>query len=248
MSEFTLESPRKQVCFVIDLETTGREPTEAHVIEWAYCITDENTNWTAKEGMVKPPVLIPPETSAIHHIIDADVAEAPDWGAESYRLSDVIRELNPVALVAHNTDMERHFIEPLAQGVPWICTYRAALRAWPEAPSHSNEGLRYYLGLPRLGRRYFQQAHSAAHDTMVTAQILRRLLLHVRVEDMIIWTDEPAKLPRCPIGDYRGLPWNEVPSDFLSWTLSKPDMRKDVVFCARAELKRRYEQESEGAV
>jgi DNA polymerase III epsilon subunit-like protein len=66
---------------VIDLETTDREPKNAHVVEWAAIkITPP---WFGAGGehfytsLVKPPIAIPAETSAIHHITDADVATAP---------------------------------------------------------------------------------------------------------------------------------------------------------------------------
>ena len=46
------------------------------------------------------------------------------------------------AIAAHNADFETKFFEPM---LPVICTYKAALRVWPDAPSHSNGALRYWL-------------------------------------------------------------------------------------------------------
>lgn len=243
---------------IIDLETTNREPEQAHVVEWAILATKDLLSDRAYgyNSFIKPPISIPPETSAIHHIVDFDVREAPSW-EEAVTVIDRIVEYyreHLQAFVAHNTGMERKFIEPIAPNVPWLCTYKAALRVWPEAPGHSNEALRYWLtdihqggivddGSHKLavglGRSFQQFPHSAAHDVRVTARILGCLLDRASVADMVRWESEPTMLPRCPIGEYRNLPWSEVPSDWLAWALSKPTMREDVVFCAREELKRR---------
>ena len=58
----------------IDLETTSREPEQAHVVEWAALVSSDplhDMQPTMHGSLVKPPVPIPPETSAIHHIIEA---------------------------------------------------------------------------------------------------------------------------------------------------------------------------------
>jgi hypothetical protein len=46
--------------------------------------------------------------------------------------------------VAHNCEFESSFFA--AQGIelgPWICSYKCALRVWPELDGHSNQELRY---------------------------------------------------------------------------------------------------------
>jgi exodeoxyribonuclease X len=71
---------------VIDLETTDREPKDAHIVEWAAILITaavvRRRRRALHGGLVKPPVPIPAETSAVHHIIDADVATAPTWESE----------------------------------------------------------------------------------------------------------------------------------------------------------------------
>jgi exodeoxyribonuclease X len=149
-----------------------------------------------------------------------------------------------VIAVAHNAEYERFVLakhDPLA-GLQWLCTYKAALRVWPDAPGHSNEVLRYHLGLG-TGRRFPQAPHSALHDARVTAALLRELLAAgTSIEDMLRWTNEPALLPTCPLGDWRGRPWAEVDESFLLWILRKIFDREDVRFCAKAELDRREKE------
>lgn len=236
---------------VIDLETTSREPEEAHIIEWAAVVLEPE--WfgaggrAEHTGLVRPPIPIPPETSAVHHIIDADVAAAPCWDVESRKLISLLTA--GTIAVAHSADNDRSFLAqtPLPE-VPWLCTYKAALRVWPDAPAHSNEALRYYLGFG-TGRRGAQAPHSALHDAQVTALILGELLKQAKLDDMLAWTKELALLPRCPIGAYRGLPWPEVPADFLEWILYKArDMREDIKFCAKTELERRQKAAAQSRV
>lgn len=227
---------------VFDLETTGREAASAHVVEWAavemLVPLFDGAHQRTHGGLVRPPVEIPPETSAVHHITDADVLTAPQWEEERLAVAALMRRPGTIA-VAHNAEYERTILGELAPDTPWLCTYKAALRIWPEAPGFSNECLRYWLGFG-TGRRHAQSPHSALHDALVTSQILGELLKRTTAEKMIAWTLEPALLPRCPIGQYRDLPWPEVPRDFLDWILYKArDMRDDIRFCARNEVERR---------
>lgn len=229
---------------VIDLETTSREAAEAHIVEWAAVVVAPD--WFGEGGgvdhhssLVRPPIPIPAETSAVHHIIDADVMGAVPWEQESNRLSELLAEPGAIA-VAHNAQYERDVLSKTAlPSVPWLCTYKAALRIWPDAPGHSNETLRYWLG-HGTGRSSRQEPHSALHDAQVTAGILRELWGKASLGDMIKWADEPALLPRCPIGDWRGYVWSDVEESFLYWILKKKgSMRPDVVFCAQTEIDRR---------
>lgn len=237
---------------VIDLETTHREPAEAHILEWAAIVI--RPPWFGEEGspvelsgLVRPPIPIPAETSAVHHIIDSDVAEAPHWLAAGGVLFEKLSEEGVIA-VAHNADFERTLLTRELPPLPklrWLCTYKAACRVWPDAPGLSNEVLRYYLGLG-TGRAKPQAPHSALHDARVTAQLLNELLkAGTRIEDMLAWTEQPAMIPTCPLGDWRGHKWADVEESFLLWILRKIHDRVDVRFCAQAELDRRDKERRE---
>jgi len=230
---------------VVDLESTSREPAEAHIVEWAAVLL--TPEWFGEGGadefssLVRPPVPIPPETSAVHHITDADVATAPSWEQESQVLAHLLAPAGVIA-VAHNAEYERTLLNKSAMpNVQWLCTYKAALRVWPDAPGHSNECLRYFLG-HGTGRRGSQVPHSALHDARVTAQILGELLKVAKIEDMLKWTNEPALLPTCPLGEWRGKKWEDVDQGFLLWIMRKIYDREDVRFCANMELERRAEE------
>jgi len=226
---------------VLDVETTGTEATD-HVIE----IAAIDLIW--KDGelpdvdgpfdrLCKPPVPIPAVASAVHHIIDADVAIAQPWAVTWPLFIDDQVD----AYVAHNCRFERQwFTDEITGGKPWICTYKCALRLWPDAPSHSNQALRYWLKLAGIDRGL--AAHRAAPDVIVTAKLLARMLWPpagekvVTVEQMIKVSSIPAILPRLRFGKHSGKKFSEVPRDYLEWIVGQKGMDEDVVFTARHQL------------
>ena len=76
-------------------------------------------------------------------------------------------------------------------------------------------------------------------EAAVRQRVQKLIEAGATLEDMMQWTNEPALLPRCPIGDWRGKPWAEVDDGFLHWILRKIFDRDDVRFCAQKELARR---------
>lgn len=224
---------------VIDFETTGMEPP-AQVVEVGYCdLTNEGDSWT-----VGPPVsflcgvdAIPPEVRAVHHIgIEEVVGLAPFVAQTLVEDSD-----HCAAIAAHNLTFEEQWLG--IDGVmPGICTLKAALRVWPEAPGHSNGVLRYWLedkGLLTLDHETAMPPHRAGPDAYVTAHILKALLTVTTGKEMVAWTKEPRLLPTCPIGKFRGKPWPDVEAGFLNWMLAQPSMEADLKWNARRELARR---------
>lgn len=233
---------------VIDLETTGFEPPEAEVCEIGWSdiapsgldLAGEPAGWVDSgrftSRFIKPTRPIPPETSAIHHIIDRDVEGEIDWRSMTSTLRGDLTLL-PAIYAAHNAGFEQKFLTETTIGpVQWICTYKAALRLWSEAPGHSNQTLRYWRGLA-LGetRAMANQAHRAGPDAYVTALILCDMLNQpgVTLAQLIAWTNEPALLVKCHIGSWRGRRWAEIDDpSFFRWILNR-DFSEDVLFTAR---------------
>lgn len=233
--------------FVIDYETTDKDPKVCHPVELAILPWDGRFIST----FIKPPIPIPPETSAIHHITDADVADAKDLETVHGLFKELLESCEDVPiLVAHNAAYEQAIFKNLTE-VSWLCTYKAALRVFPDAPNHKNETLRYWLGLSNLGRGYPQNAHSALHDCMVTYEILLYLCgkmvetkqvssNHEALQLMIQWTKELPQLSKMPFGKHAGTKWNLIPADYLVWVVKQAGaMDEAVVSCANKELQRR---------
>ncbi len=219
---------------VIDFETTGTEPP-AQVCEVGICdLSLDDRSISAPLSWLCGVNAMPPEVRAVHHISLADCAGAIPFDAARLLAPDL------VAIAAHNAEFETKFFAPT---VPVICTYKAALRVWPSAPSHSNGALRYWLedqGLIAPDHSLTQPTHRAGPDAYVTAHVLLALLnAGATGRDMIAWTKEPRLLPTCPIGKFRGKPWSEVEAGFLGWMLRQPTMEEDLRWNAKREIARR---------
>ncbi|QDP64422.1 MAG: hypothetical protein Tp156MES38741_13 [Prokaryotic dsDNA virus sp.] len=227
---------------VIDFETTGTEPVEgAEVCEVGTCDLDLTAgtihsprSWMC--GVSK----MPPEVRAVHHI---SLSDCEGWEPfQTAHLFDEKRNASASvdAVAAHNAEFEtKYFASP----VPVICTYKVALRVWPNAPSHSNGALRYWLeeeGKIAPDHALTQPAHRAGPDAYVTAHILKALFdTGLTGKEMVAWTKEPRLLPTCPIGKFRGQPWSEVEAGFLGWMLRQPTMEADLKWNAEREIERR---------
>lgn len=209
---------------VIDFETTGiPSETESHAIceiGWTdvYILEGDYSIGETRSALVNPGRPIPVEAMAVHHIRDSELAGAMSPDAACRILSE-----GADMWCAHNADFEAEFFG----GEPLICTYKAALRVWPEAPSHSLQVLRYWRQYDELADFVPANAmppHRAGADTYLTAILLRELLEHASLEDIAKWSSGPALLAKCGFGKHFGKKWSEVPPDYLSWIVNKSDI------------------------
>jgi exodeoxyribonuclease X len=231
---------------VIDFETTGIPSNEAShaVCEVGWCdVVVENAEARISTGghrLCDPGRPMPAEAMAVHHITDRDIATGGEAGRRACPPDVAFRRImedEPEIFAAHNAEFEKQFFG--GGGKPWLCTYKAALRVWPDAPSHSNSVLRYWLGL-NLDARHAMPPHRAGPDAFVTAHILVKLIeAGASIEDMLRWSTGPALLPRITFGKHRGAKWQDVPSDYLEWVANKSDLDADAKANARHHLKSR---------
>lgn len=243
---------------VVDLETTGFDPAVDRPVEIGWCRLSAPPNlfgvpnWmqvtvgTAASLLLEPQRPIPPESSAIHHLIAADLENAMDWQRGLELFATIAGRVR--ALAAHSAKFERQWLTAAVLGreVPWICTWKCALRAFPDAPGHGNQVLRYWLaaGWPDFDRARAMPAHRAGPDAYATAFLLREMLLRYQLEELLRWSEEPAVLIRVPFGKRpedggnRGRRWSEVEDEFLEWTLVR-DFSDDILHTVRLEIERR---------
>ncbi len=233
---------------VVDMETTGADPASADVIEVGWVDVDAGGRIGEPVSLfARPQRSIELEAMAVHHLTEADVASgvAPDeWQAAL--LAD-----GPAAFVAHNAKFEAAcWPDPSTR---WICTYKSALRLWPDAPRHTNQVLRYWLNLdadPSFVGSKAMPPHRAAPDAYVTAFIFARMLAgegDARLRRMLAWTKEPSLMPKVLFGKHRGSKWSDVPTDYLQWIERQSDMDEDVVFTADQEMQRRLSAQATAA-
>lgn len=214
---------------VVDTETTGFDAEKDVVLEIAAVrfdvealrVVDAQTRLLHYAGK------IPPQARAVHHISPEEVRRSP------HTLKGVWRELalgEAEYLAAHNATFDAAFLPDHPR---WLCTYKAALVLYPDADGHSNQVLRYWLGVePDLSfaapdQRY---PHRALYDALTTAAILAEILRHpgVSPETLARVSAAPALLSKCAFGKHRGNPWREVPNDYLQWLAKQPDLTPDV--------------------
>lgn len=236
-----LEDAPRRIVRVWDCET-ARNPDDDdnELVEIGRIDLDIQTEeignpWSA---LVKPRGPIIPETKGVHHITEADVADAlpivqlwgPFWegcGPDDY-------------VAAHNAAFEQKFHDGNGRG--YICTFKCACVVWPDAPGHKNQVLRYWLDLdsePDFDPEQAQPPHRALPDAYVTARILRRLLREKTADELVTISKYPALLRRMNFGKHKGMTFEEAPADYLEWIVDKSDMGEDVKFSAKYWLKKR---------
>lgn len=213
---------------VIDLETTGVDHETDKIVEIASVdVAHDLEIGAGMEHFVNPGIPIPPESSAIHHIIDKDVQ-----GCKTLEHILPYYQDEGVIYVAHNARFEGDFLPNIG---PWICTYKASVRIWPNAPGHSNQVLRYWLNLPV--DRNIGMPHRALPDCIVTAALLVRLLESgATVDDMLRWTKLPVLKKMCKFGKHAGKEWKDVPKDYLQWIVRQGDFDEDTLYTAKVHL------------
>ena len=225
----------------IDFETTGvpsnNDLSKHQVIQWARCDLDEvHLDSPVVGGVFNPTRPIDIEAKAVHHLTEEMLSYASNYSPAA--LNEVMHQGNPDVFVAHNAAFERQF---LLTDLPWICTYKVALRVWPAAAKHNLQYLRYWRGLKIDAGATSCAPHSADFDAYLCALLLDDILTDsdLTIEQMISITMAPALLPFLTFGKYKNASWSIPPFDYLEWLVYKSDMDADVKYTAQQEMERR---------
>lgn len=229
---------------VIDFETTGTDKDKkagkpVGIVEFGFTDVDGGTGGIPSypvSDLVNCGLPIPPEARAVHHLSDADVANGitPDLAMQT-----LMAGMEPGDIfVAHHAAFERAFFSGGA--FPWICTLQCARHIWPDAPGHSNQTLRYWLGVdeevswPEMA----MPPHRAGPDAYVTAHILSHMLRERHPSVLIQLSNTPVLMKNVPFGQSAGQPWSSMDVGFLRWCLEpgryfREDQREAILHTAR---------------
>jgi exodeoxyribonuclease X len=217
---------------IVDVETTGLDPRVDRVVEIAAVFVGPRGGIRrVVQSLIQPDRRIPPAASAIHHLTDEHVEGAP-------RLREILEIFDlrsAEVLVAHNLQFDAQFVghpehgDPTLLEMPQLCTLRAARRLFRDADSHSNQALRYHLGLPAPADG---EPHRAKFDAMVTAALLARMLRERSLEELLELQSTELIQEKVSFGQNRGRPWSEMDPGFLSWVLAR-NFEPDVMSTAR---------------
>ena len=200
-----------------DTETTGNTEKD-FLCQIAY--KSGNQTFT---GLYKPPIKIPPEASAVHHITNKMVADLPVF-KESGDLPKVkkVFEEKDVIVVAHNAPFDllmikKEGIEPEKS----ICTLRVArhLDKEEKIERFNLQYLRYLLELDVEA-----DAHDALGDVLVLEKLFERLKDKLSIEEMVEISSHPSLLHTFKFGKHNGKRIEEVlkfDRGYLEWLLAQ---------------------------
>lgn len=217
----------------IDLETTGfidetTGPAGMMEIGWCDLVDGQPIGYHAG-NLVDCGIPCSIEARAVHHISDEMCAGEMRPDDAALTLATGEHEF----FSAHNIDFEKKFFGGGER--KWICTYKAGLRVWSNAPGHKLHELRYYLDLdaePDFNRKLADPPHRAPPDAYVCAHLLRRLIkdaaaANIDIERLVKWSAGPALIYMCFMPKHKNKPWSTVVHEdrpYLLWIYDKSDI------------------------
>lgn len=230
----------------IDFETTGlgdKDGERAGLMEVGWCDMRFGVVHDPESSLVDCGMPVSVEARAVHHISDAMVAGAINPTEACALLMDGESCGGVDYFAAHNVDFEKKFFS--GGEVPWICSYKCALRIWPDAPGHKLMELAYHLKLDEaddFGPGFAFPLHRAPGDAYVCAHLLRLILKQgVPIEKLVKWSSGPALLYMCFMKKHKGVPWSQVARDdreYLEWIYNKSDVKdRDILATVKYWLK-----------
>jgi len=217
-----------------DTETTGNTEKD-FLCQIAY--KTDNESYT---NLYKPPVKIPPEASAVHHITNKMVAEKESFAnsGDLPKIKKLFEDKNSI-MVAHNAPFDLLMIKK--EGVEpkkFICTLKLARYLDPEEKigRYNLQYLRYLLDFDIEA-----QAHDAMGDVLVLEKLFNRLKSKLieqekinedeAIERMIEISSHPLLIKTLNFGKYKGKKMEEVlkiDRGWLKWLLGEKE-KSDVI-------------------
>ena len=139
---------------------------------------------------------------------------------------------------AHKAEFDQAMVRH-GDRAPWMDTLRLARHAFPDAPDHRAQTLRYMLGV-RLPEAFGEGAHRAGADAWIVAEVVVRAMEALGAASLgeaVLRSREPVVERMCRFGKHGGTPWSEVPVSYLEWMMGQ-DFEGDVLHTARHWLAR----------
>jgi len=201
-----------------DTETTGVKSGTDLIIELAAYDPERDKTFCS---FINPGRPIPPESTAISHITDDMVKDAPPFKEVAPRFVEFCS--GNTLLIAHNNDaFDKLFLEAefarsslpfpdwkFLDSLKWARKYRNDL------PRHSLQFLREAYGIAS------NQAHRALDDVMVLYQVFSRMIDDLQLHTVLDLLSTMPALVRMPFGKHSGKPLSDVPKDYVRWLVEK---------------------------
>jgi DNA polymerase-3 subunit epsilon len=231
-------SLKKEVFICLDCESTGLNVETDEIIEIAVVKFTFEEILEEYEALVDPGMVIPQESIDVHHISNEMVQGKP-------KIEDVLPRVLEVVgshtIVGHNIGFDISLIMQAAKkrGIPCsinpensIDTLRLA-RLYGGSPNNTLEMLRKHFNIPEEG------AHRAMNDVVVNIKVFKYLVMDFRSKrEMMTRLKEPIQMKLMPLGKHKGLPFKEVPIEYLNWAANQ-EFDQDLLHSINVERKRR---------
>lgn len=221
-----------------DLETTGTNITDDRIVELSYIKVFPDGREESKTLRINPGRPIPPEATAVHHISDADVADAPLFGAVARELEQVFTGVDIAGFNSNRFDVPLLVEEFLRVGTQidmTKCRFVDVQTIFHKMEQRTlSAAYLFYCGKELDG------AHSANADTRATYEVLKAQLdrygnlqndidylakfstqtRNVDFAGRIVYNDKNVEVFN--FGKYKGMPVAEVlarDSGYYSWIM-----------------------------
>lgn len=182
---------------LLDLETTGTNPTRDRIIEIGLVLFEDGKPVEEWSSLVNPETGIPPFIEGYTGISNAMVADAPTFARVG---KELLLKLRDATLVAHNARFDYGFLKSefgrlgYTLQLPVLCTVRLSRKLFPQERKHNLDAVIARHGLHCSSR------HRALDDARVLGDFLtkiRRNLSHQTVENAV---RQHLKQPSLPSG------------------------------------------------
>lgn len=209
-----------------DTETTGVRAATDRIIEIAAYDPVRDKTF---ERFVNPGMPIPPEATAIHHISDEMVADAPNFSVIANELVEFCE--GEAVLIAHNNDgFDMHFLRAefgrhnvALPDWKYLDTLKWARRYRPDLPRHTLQFLREIYGIEA------NNAHRALDDVIVLYKVFQCMVDDLNFDDVCeLMNRKQPDITHMPFGKHQGVLLADIPKSYLRWlaesgALDKPD-------------------------
>ena len=218
-----------------DTETTGVKPGKDRIIEIAaFDPTGDRTFCT----FINPECPIPAESTAITHITDEMVKDAPLIKEALEAFAEFCT--GDYVLIAHNNDaFDKIFLEAEFQRAGLIIpqwTYIDSLK-WSrkyrsDLPRHSLQFLREAYGIEA------NQAHRALEDVFVLHKVFSQMVDDLEMKTILSLMKQTPQVQRMPFGKHAGKLLTEIPKEYVKWLAKEGALEKK----ENAQLKETFEK------
>jgi exodeoxyribonuclease X len=214
---------------VADTETTGVGPDDK-VVEIGWVEIDEDFNILNQvESLIDPERFVSPESSGIHGLVNADLANSPTI-EEFFSVNDPTCYGQPIArpvvLIGHRISFDERFVKPyITNIVQLLCTLRWFRRLYPSSGNHQLSTAIFALNLPRS-----TGAHRVMGDVMTAYHLAKHVAERtgLNLRQLSEASAEPMQIAIMPMGKHKDQPLADVPRSYLSWMLNNMDLDFDL--------------------